>query len=98
MSGLQATLINIHLKCCGGSDNIARRTEASRLLKEYIDTNLAAWYLMDRKTFCRKLKEMGIILPKGLIMPATLKIIYEKLGYPPAYRPGENDEDTRNNP
>ena len=40
VSGLQATLINIHLKCCGGSDNIARRTEASRLLKEYIDTNM----------------------------------------------------------
>lgn len=33
-------IIDIHLKCCGGEDNVARRMEASRLLKEYIDTTL----------------------------------------------------------
>lgn len=33
-------MIDIHLKCCGGTDNVARRMEASRLLKEYIDTTL----------------------------------------------------------
>jgi endonuclease/exonuclease/phosphatase family metal-dependent hydrolase len=37
-SGLSATLINIHLKCCGGSDNIARRVEASNLIQQYIDS------------------------------------------------------------
>jgi endonuclease/exonuclease/phosphatase family metal-dependent hydrolase len=40
VSGLSATLINIHLKCCGGTDNIARRTEASALLKQYVDTQM----------------------------------------------------------
>ncbi len=38
-TGLETVLINIHLKCCGGSDNEARRIEASRLLKEYVDEN-----------------------------------------------------------
>jgi len=33
-------IIDIHLKCCGGAENVARRMEASRLLKEYIDTTL----------------------------------------------------------
>ena len=33
-------LINIHLKCCGGASNVARRTEASELLQEYINNNL----------------------------------------------------------
>lgn len=33
-------LIDIHLKCCDGDTNISRREEASRLLKEYIDTTL----------------------------------------------------------
>jgi len=37
-SGLSTTLINLHLKCCGGDDNVARRTEASILLQEYIET------------------------------------------------------------
>lgn len=40
VNGTIASLINIHLKCCGGEDNIARRTEASAMLKEYVDTNL----------------------------------------------------------
>ena len=39
VNGLTIHLVNIHLKCCGGSDNISRRKEASRLLKEYIDTD-----------------------------------------------------------
>jgi len=37
-SGIQATFINLHLKCCGGNDNVARRTEASILLQQYIET------------------------------------------------------------
>jgi endonuclease/exonuclease/phosphatase family metal-dependent hydrolase len=40
VNGTKASLINIHLKCCGGEDNIARRTEASMMLKDYVDTNL----------------------------------------------------------
>jgi endonuclease/exonuclease/phosphatase family metal-dependent hydrolase len=37
-SGLEATFINLHLKCCGGNDNVARRTEASSLLQQYVET------------------------------------------------------------
>lgn len=37
-SGMEITLINLHLKCC--DDGEARRGDASVLLKEYIDTNL----------------------------------------------------------
>ena len=37
VNGLSAKLINIHLKCCDGSED--RRTEASVKLKSYIDTN-----------------------------------------------------------
>ncbi len=40
-SGLSITFINIHLKCCGGADNVSRRTEASELLQQYIDQQLA---------------------------------------------------------
>ncbi|MEQ9466489.1 MAG: endonuclease/exonuclease/phosphatase family protein [Ekhidna sp.] len=36
-NGLSAKLINIHLKCCDGSED--RRTDASNKLKSYIDTN-----------------------------------------------------------
>jgi len=41
ISGLTVTIIDIHLKCCGGEDNIARRVEASALLQQYIDQHLA---------------------------------------------------------
>ncbi|MFQ3214824.1 MAG: endonuclease/exonuclease/phosphatase family metal-dependent hydrolase [Marivirga sp.] len=41
INGQKITLFNIHLKCCGGSQNVARRKEASELLKDYIDNNLA---------------------------------------------------------
>lgn len=41
ISGIESVLINIHLKCCGGSENIDRRSQASIKLKEYIDSNLA---------------------------------------------------------
>lgn len=40
VSGTEFTIINIHLKCCGGTDNEDRRREASTLLKTYIDDNL----------------------------------------------------------
>jgi endonuclease/exonuclease/phosphatase family metal-dependent hydrolase len=39
-SGVQFTVINIHLKCCDGSED--RRLDAAVLLKDYIDTNLAS--------------------------------------------------------
>lgn len=39
-SGESVYIINNHLKCCGGSDNVARRRSAAEQLKEYIDTNL----------------------------------------------------------
>lgn len=39
-SGLELSLINIHLKCCDGSED--RRRSASELIKEYIDTNQPA--------------------------------------------------------
>ncbi len=42
ISGNQFTIINLHLKCCGGSSNEARRREASVLIKLYIDENLAS--------------------------------------------------------
>ena len=38
-NGLSIVLINIHLKCCGGQENILRRKDASEQLKEYIDAN-----------------------------------------------------------
>ncbi len=40
-NGLEVVLFNIHLKCCGGSDNITRRETASNNLKSYIDNNSA---------------------------------------------------------
>lgn len=39
-SGLEVTLINMHLKCCDNGEH--RRGEASVLLKDYIDTELPA--------------------------------------------------------
>ena len=36
-SGREITLINLHLKCCGGQDNESRRRSASEQLKEYLD-------------------------------------------------------------
>lgn len=38
--GIEVNLINIHLKCCGGEENIARRDSAIRLIKNYMDQNL----------------------------------------------------------
>ncbi len=39
-SGLEVFLINLHLKCCGGDENIARRASAAQRLKSYIETTL----------------------------------------------------------
>jgi endonuclease/exonuclease/phosphatase family metal-dependent hydrolase len=39
-NGTMVYFINIHLKAFSGTENKDRRREASRLLKEYIDTNL----------------------------------------------------------
>ena len=36
-SGRELLLINLHLKCCGGTDNESRRRSASEQLKEYLD-------------------------------------------------------------
>lgn len=38
-SGLEVSLINVHLKCCSGSED--RRRNASALIKSYIDANLS---------------------------------------------------------
>ncbi len=38
-SGVEVDLINVHLKCCDGSED--RRRSASELIKQYIDENLA---------------------------------------------------------
>lgn len=40
INGLEVDFINVHLKCCDGSEN--RRRNASILLKEYIDQNLTS--------------------------------------------------------
>jgi len=37
-TGIKTWLINLHLKCCGGSDNIARRRDAAQKLYSYIIT------------------------------------------------------------
>jgi exonuclease III len=39
---ISAYLINLHLKCCSGSDNEARRRDASEKLDNYIKTNRSA--------------------------------------------------------
>lgn len=40
-SGLEVTLINLHLKCCDDGNSIPRRRDASQKLKAYIDANLS---------------------------------------------------------
>lgn len=40
-SGLEVTLINLHLKCCDTGNSIDRRRSASNQLKAYIDANLS---------------------------------------------------------
>lgn len=40
-SGRELLLINLHLKCCGGTDNENRRRSASQKLKEYLDEQRA---------------------------------------------------------
>ena len=39
--GIPVTTINLHLKCCGGSDNEARREAASLALEDYLLAELA---------------------------------------------------------
>lgn len=40
-SGMEVTLINLHLKCCDDGNSIERRKSASDKLKAYIDANLS---------------------------------------------------------
>lgn len=40
-SGTELLIINLHMKCCGGSDNESRRRAASEQLKEYLDKERA---------------------------------------------------------
>jgi endonuclease/exonuclease/phosphatase family metal-dependent hydrolase len=47
------TAINIHLKCC---DNVPRRTDAMKMLKEYLDTNYAGKNLVVLGDFNQHLK------------------------------------------
>lgn len=37
LSGVACTLINVHLKCCGGEENEIRRRKAAVKLKKYLD-------------------------------------------------------------
>lgn len=41
ISGLEVTLLNIHLKCCGEPGDFEQREQASIAIKNYIDQNLA---------------------------------------------------------
>jgi DNA-binding NtrC family response regulator len=43
---------------------------------------VAEEYGISRRTLKRRLKEAGIRLPPGKIVPADLKLIYETLGRP----------------
>jgi endonuclease/exonuclease/phosphatase family metal-dependent hydrolase len=38
-NGIEITLVNLHLKCCGGDENELRRRNASTKLKHFIDVN-----------------------------------------------------------
>ena len=38
-TGYSILFFNLHLKCCGGGENLNRRIHASDKLKEYLDTN-----------------------------------------------------------
>ncbi len=40
-TGESVFVINNHLKCCSGEENVARRRSAAEKLKDYIDTNLS---------------------------------------------------------
>ena len=43
---------------------------------------MAAEYNLSVQTFRNKLRQNGINLPPGSIMPKWQKVIYERLGYP----------------
>lgn len=43
---------------------------------------IAEEYGIHRNTLYKKLKEKGIKLPTGLLMPPDIKKIYDTLGYP----------------
>jgi hypothetical protein len=43
---------------------------------------LAAENYTTAKTFIRRLKKLGIVLPPGNIFPVTCKEVYDKLGNP----------------
>jgi len=46
---------------------------------------LAEWYGISTKTFCRMLKTRGIILPPGIITPKDVERIFSVIGYPKLY-------------
>ena len=52
-------------------------------LKPKTRQEMADEYGISVNTFINKLKRAGIDLPKGLIFPATQKMIYYILGLPP---------------
>ena len=43
---------------------------------------IAAEYNIHRNTLCRKLKALGLELPRGLLYPEQVKKIYDALGHP----------------
>jgi len=52
-------------------------------LKPKTRQEMADEYGISVNTFISKLHRVGIDLPKGLIFPATQKLIYYELGLPP---------------
>ena len=52
-------------------------------LKPKSRQEMADEYGMRVNTFINKIHQTGIYLPKGLIFPATQKLIYYELGLPP---------------
>jgi hypothetical protein len=46
-------------------------------------SQVASEYRIDVRTLISRLLEVGIVLPKGLICPKDVELIYEKLGTPP---------------
>ncbi len=48
---------------------------------------IAEEYRIHRNTLCRRLKALGIEIPRGLLYPVQVQKIYQALGHPE----GQND-------
>ena len=59
VSGTQFTIMNLHLKCCGGAANENRRREAAELMKVYIDMNLSTAPVLVVGDYNDEIQEVG---------------------------------------